>query len=207
MSSDELNVTQQRLILASASSARAEMFRSAGIPFDVDAARIDEDLIKSSMLAEEFPPRDVADALAEAKARRVSMRRPACHVLAADQILVFEGKIFDKPKTLDEAKAHLRELRGQSHRLITAAIIMKDGIVSFRHIQIAKLTMRNFSDAFLDDYIASEGEQILACVGAYRLEGLGSQLFRQVEGDYFTILGLPLLPCLEHLRDQGILKT
>ena len=168
--------------------------------------RVDEDLIKKSMIQEKFPPRDIADALAEAKARKISQKNADALVLGSDQILVFDGRIFDKPKSLDAARAQLETLNGQTHRLISAVVMMTDGVVSFRHIQIAKLTMRSFSGEFLNEYLKIEGEAIQDCVGAYRLEGLGSQLFSNIEGDYFTILGLPLLPCLEHFRDQGILE-
>lgn len=196
----------KKLILASGSSARAQMLTSAGVPFSIDVARVDEDLIKASMMQEEFPPRDIADALAEAKTKKVSSRNAGALVLGADQILAFDRKIFDKPKSMAEAKDQLLMLKGNTHRLISAAVMMRDGVPSFRHIQITKLNMRNFSDAFLDDYLDKEGEKILECVGGYRLEGLGAQLFSHNEGDYFTVLGLPLLACLEHLRDQGILQ-
>lgn len=198
-------MASQTLILASGSSARADMLSAAGIPISIDLPRIDEDLIKASMSAEAYPPRDIADALAEAKARKVSLRNPGQLVLGSDQILVANGTIFDKPPDLNAARDHLMALKGQTHRLITAAVMIRDGEVTFRHIEIAKLVMRDFSDDFLDAYLKDEGEEILACVGAYRLEGWGAQLFQRVEGDYFTILGLPLLACLEHLRDQGIL--
>jgi len=199
-------MSQKTLILASGSAARAEMLSSAGVPFDIDVARVDEDSIKASMAQERFPPRDIADALAEAKAMKVSARNPGALVLGADQILVFDGKIYDKPKTHDDALAQLTDLRGQTHRLISAAVMMIDGVTSFRHIQITKLTMRKFSDAFLQSYLADEGAEILSCVGGYRLEGRGAQLFSHIDGDYFTVLGLPLLACLEHLRDQGIVE-
>ncbi len=199
-------MSQKTLILASGSSARAEMLSSAGVSFDIDVARIDEDLVKASMLQEKYPPRDIADALAEAKANKVSAKNRGALVLGADQILVFDGKIYDKPKSLDDALGQLKELRGQTHRLISAAVMMIDGVTSFRHIQITKLTMRNFTDKFLETYLAQEGEEILSCVGGYRLEGPGAQLFSHIDGDYFTVLGLPLLACLEHLRDQGIVE-
>ena len=193
------------LILASGSAARSQMLSSAGVEFQTNVARIDEELIKASMAQEEYPPRDIADALAQAKAAKVSSRHPGALVLGADQILVFDGKIYDKPKSLEDAQTQLKTLRGQTHRLISAAVMMKDNVTTFRHIQITKLIMRDFSDQFLTDYLREEGDAILSCVGGYRLEGAGAQLFRQIDGDYFTVLGLPLLACLEHLRDQGIL--
>ena len=198
-------MTKPNLILASGSEVRSLMLTSAGVPFQTQMSRIDEDLIKASMVQEKFAPRDIADALAEAKASKISQKNAGALVLGSDQILVFDGRIYDKPKTREGAKEQLLELNGQTHRLISAAVMMIDGVVSFRHVQIAKLTMRSFSPAFLDRYLDQEGEAILSCVGSYRLEGAGVQLFSNIDGDYFTILGLPLLACLEHFRDQGIL--
>ena len=194
------------LVLASSSLARLTMLKAAGVPIETQPARIDEATIKTSMLAEGYPPRDVADALAEAKARKISDKLPGVLVLGADQILIHDGEIFDKPKTLERARVQLTTLRGSSHRLLSAAVMIRNGDVTFRHIQTVKMTMRNFSDEFLADYLDQEGEAILSCVGAYRLEGLGAQLFSHIDGDYFTVLGLPLLPCLDHLRIQGILR-
>lgn len=195
------------LILASASKARATMLKDAGVLVETEAARVDEATIKASMLAEGYPPRDVADALAEAKARKISDKLPGALVLGSDQILIHEGQIFDKPQNMDDARRQLRSLNGTSHRLLSAAVMIRNGEVTFRHIQTVKMTMRKFSDAFLEDYLTAEGEALLSCVGAYRLEGRGAQLFSHIDGDYFTVLGLPLLPCLDHLRIQGILTT
>ena len=200
-------MTEQRLILASGSKARSEMLSSAGVSHDVDVARIDEQLIKESMSQEDHPPRDIADALAQSKASKIARRQPGRLVLGADQILVHGGKIYDKPKDLDEAREQILALKGEAHRLISACVMMIDDKVTFRHIDIAKLVVREFSEEFLQDYLKEEGDQILSCVGSYRLEARGAQLFSTISGDYFTILGLPLLPCLQHLRDQGMLKT
>lgn len=194
-----------KLILASGSQARSQMLTSANVPFLQKVARVDEEMIKASMIQEKFAPRDIADALAEAKALKVSQKKPGDLVLGSDQILVFDQRIFDKPTSKENARAQLSDLNGQTHRLISAAVMMRDSVVTFRHIQIAKLTMRKFSADFLDQYLRDEGDTILSCVGAYRLEGQGAQLFSNIDGDYFTVLGLPLLACLEHLRDQGIL--
>lgn len=147
---------------------------------------------------------DVALALADSKARAVAARRPGALVIGADQILECEGRWFDKPSTVAEAARHLRALRGRTHRLICAVVVVRDGERLWRHVAEARLTMRRFSDRFLDDYLASGGPAVLESVGAYRLEGLGAQLFETIEGDYFTILGLPLLPLLDFLRGERV---
>lgn len=193
------------LILASASRARAEMLRNAGVEIAVDPGRIDEAAIKASLLAEEAPPRDVADKLAELKALRTGGRHPAALVLGADQVLVHQGEILDKPASIDEARAQLRRLRGERHELLSAAVIVTQGTPVWRHVGQARLTMRPFSDAFLDRYLGRLGEKALTSVGAYHLEGLGAQLFSRVDGDYFTVLGLPLLEVLGFLRARSVL--
>lgn len=193
------------LILASASEARAGMLRAAGVALDVHPARIDEAAVKAALVAEGAPPRDIATGLAEMKAQRVSARHPGRLVLGADQVLVHEGRIFDKPATPAEAQAQLRALRGAEHRLLSAAVIALDGTVLWRQVGMARLTMRPFSDAFLAWYLDAMGASVTETVGCYRLEGLGSQLFSRVEGDYFTVLGLPLLAVLDYLRAREIL--
>lgn len=193
------------LILASASAARARMLDAAGVGISIDPGRVDEDAIKSAMHAEQAPPRDIADKLAELKALRVSARNPGAFVLGADQVLVLKDRMFDKPRDMDDARDHLQVLRGQTHQLLSAAVIVRDGAPVWRHIGQARLTMRPFSDAFLDDYLARFGDLALTSVGAYHLEGLGAQLFARVEGDYFTVLGLPLLEVLGFLRAQKVL--
>jgi septum formation protein len=191
------------LILASQSAARIDMLRAAGVPFEAEAARVDEAAVKAALVAEGAPPRDVADALAELKARKVAMRHPDRLVLGADQVLALGQETLDKPRTLEEAGEHLRRLRGRSHQLLSAAVICEEGRPVWRQVGCARLTMRPFSDAFLDDYLQREGDALLEVVGAYRLEALGSQLFSRVEGDYFSILGLPLLELLAYLRVRG----
>lgn len=200
-------MTQEKLILASSSSTRKRMLESAGVIFETKIARIDEEAVKLSLLADEQPPRNIADALAEMKAQKISSKYPEAFVLGADQILVHEGKILSKPCDMEAAKSQLRSLRNSSHSLISAVVIMRDGQTTFRHIDVVKLAMRDFSDAFLEDYLDKEGDEILSCVGAYRLEGLGSQLFNRVDGDYFAVLGLPLLQCLEHFRNREIIRV
>jgi septum formation protein len=191
------------LILASGSAARRRMLEAAGIAFEVDAPRVDEEAAKASLRAEGATPRDQATALAELKALSVSTRRDG-FVIGADQMLALEGQAFDKPKNAAEAREHLLRLRGLTHELITAAVVARDGEVIWRHIDTPRLTMRAFSDAFLDNYLGRAGESVLTSVGAYQLEGLGAQLFERVEGDYFSILGLQVLPLLTFLREQGI---
>jgi septum formation protein len=179
------------------------MLEAAGLTIDVDPARIDEEAIKLGLRAEGLKPRDQADALAEVKALSVSNRRPG-FVIGADQMLAIEGDVLDKPQDANEARAHLLKLRGRTHELITAAVVARDGQVIWRHIHTPRLKMRDFSDEFLEGYLAQAGEGVLSSVGAYQLEGLGAQLFERVDGDYFSVLGLPLLPLLAFLREHGI---
>ncbi len=197
----------QPLLLASQSAARRDMLQNAGLDIECHPARIDESTIKSAFLAQNAPPRDIADALAEMKARRVAGKHPDRLVLGADQILVHKGKIFDKPTGLDEAKTQLLALRGQSHLLFSAVVIYDHGAPVWRHIGRAELTMRDFSIPFLDSYLANMGDDLFTTVGGYKLESFGSQLFLSVKGDYFSVLGLPLLEVLEFLRGKGICQT
>lgn len=196
-----------RLILASASEVRARVLKGAGVDFDIHPAHVDEEAVKDSLLAAKAPLRDVADALAELKALRVSENRPDALVLGADQVLAFEGELVNKCASLDEARTLLRRLRGRSHQLISALVLAKAGGAIWRTAETATLKMRDFSDRFLDDYLAAEGEELLKGVGCYRLESRGAQLFERVEGDYFTVLGLPLQSLLAVLRQHGIVAT
>ena len=192
------------IILASKSAARRAVLTGAGVPFEVIVAGIDEDAVKASMLAEGASARDVADALAELKAIKVS-RGTAGFVIGSDQTLEFEGRLYDKAASLEAAADRLRAMRGKPHRLHSAVVVAKDGAPIWREVVSATLTMRDFSDAFLDAYLATEGEEALGSVGCYRLEGPGAQLFSRIEGDYFAILGLPLLGLLDLLRRHGVL--
>jgi len=193
------------LILASGSAARRQMLEAAGLDFAVEVPRVDEEAAKASLRAGGLKPRDQADALAELKALSISRTRPD-FVIGADQMLALGGEVFDKPKDANEGRDHLLRLRGQTHELITAAVVAREGVIIWRHIDTPKLKMRSFSDAFLEDYLARAGDNVLRSVGAYQLEGLGAQLFERVEGDYFSVLGLPLLPLLAFLREHGIAR-
>lgn len=194
----------QRLVLASGSAARAALLRGARVPFDVLPARVDEAAVKRAMLAEGAPPRDIADALAELKARRAAGRLPGALVLGADQVLSAGEAVFDKPADLVEAREQLRALRGRAHQLHTAAVVYEDGQPVWRHVGRAQLTMRAFGEAFLEGYIAEMGEALLETVGCYRIEDGGAPLFSRIEGDLYTIMGLPLLELLAFLRTRRV---
>ncbi|MEM9047703.1 MAG: Maf family nucleotide pyrophosphatase [Pseudomonadota bacterium] len=198
---------QPQLVLASASTVRRTLLQAAGVAVTPAAAAIDEPAIKAAMLAEGAPPRDIADKLAETKALKVARRFPDAFVLGGDQVLVHDGALLDKPANRDVAADQLRMLRGGTHQLLSAAVIVASDQTIWRHIGEVRLQMRDFSDAFLNRYLAAEGPAILDCVGGYRLEGRGIQLFSRIEGDYFTVLGIPLLETLNYLRQHGILDT
>lgn len=193
------------VVLASTSSVRGALLTAAGVPFEAVAPGVDEDAAKASLAAEGLTPRDMADALAELKAVRVSMRRPGL-VVGADQTLELEGAMLDKAPDRAAARTRLTALRGKSHKLHSAVVVALNGQPIWREIVSAKLTMRPFSDAFLDDYMDRAGDALTGSVGAYHLEGLGAQLFEKIEGDYFAILGLPLTGLLDLLRRHGTLK-
>jgi len=195
-----------RIILASGSAIRRKLMDDAGIEFEVIAKPVDETAIKDAMLAESARLQDIADTLAEAKSVRVSRIEPGL-VIGADQIMVMDGQLFDKPKDIDAARKRLKLMRGKTHYLVGAVVISENGSPVWRHLAKTKLTMRDFSDAFLEDYLKSEGELVTKSVGAYRFEGLGAQLFSHVEGDFFSILGLSLLPVMDYLRMRGVLST
>jgi len=193
-------VAARTLVLASASATRAALLERAGFRVLRDPASVDEDEVKAAFRSEKSDAASCAIALAEAKAERVSRRHPGDLVIGADQILDCNGVWFDKPPDLAHARAQLVALRGKRHELATAVTVYRDGANLWHEVDLPRLTMRAFSDDFLDAYIADCGEEILGCVGAYQLEALGAQLFERIEGDFFAILGLPLLPLLGFLR-------
>jgi septum formation protein len=196
------------LVLASTSPSRKALLTGAGIDFEAVSPGVDEDAIKQSLFAEGASPRAVADALAQAKAVKISMRLPGVLVLGCDQMLSYgRNQTLDKPQDIAQARQHLLTLQGQDHQLICAAVIALDGKPIWRIIDTATLTMRTLSDSFIDGYLESEGDAVLTSVGAYRLEALGSQLFSRISGDYFTILGLPLLHLLQYLRDRKVIPS
>ena len=195
-----------RIILASGSAIRRKLMIDAGLDFEVITKPVDEAVIKDSMLSESVRLRDIADALAEAKSLRVSRIEDGL-VIGADQIMVMDNQLFDKPKTIDEARERLKLMRGKTHYLMGAVVISENGKPVWRHMAKTKLTMRAFSDTFLEDYLEKEGEFVTKSVGAYRFEGLGAQLFSYVEGDFFSILGLSLLPVMDYLRTRGAIAS
>jgi septum formation protein len=191
------------IVLASASPARATMLRAAGVVFHVAPARVDEESVRAALEAEGAPARDVAEALAELKALRGSASAPGALVIGADQTLELAGRRFDKPASRAEAADQLRALRGRRHVLHSAAVVALNGAAIWRASGRAALTVRPFSDAFLETYLDVAGEAVLGCVGGYQVEGLGAQIFARIEGDHFTIMGLPLLDLLGFLRARG----
>lgn len=194
------------LILASKSAARRAVLDGAGVAYEARVAGVDEDAVKTALLAEGAGPREIADALAELKAIRVSAGRPD-FVIGSDQTLDLDGQLYDKAESLEAARARLKLLRGRTHKLHSAVVVAREGAPIWREIVTASLTMRDFSDAFLEDYLATEGPHALGSVGCYRLEGPGAQLFSKIEGDYFAILGLPLMGLLDLLRRHGELAA
>ena len=195
------------LVLASGSAIRATLLSNAGLVFDVVPVWVDEAAIRDALLAENATPRDVADHLAEVKALRASHRHQGALVLGCDQVLALGREILGKPGSVAEARDQLYRLRGRDHRLLSAVVAVRDGEPVWRHVGEARLQMRDFSDAWLDGYLARHGAGLTDTVGAYRLEEDGIRLFSAIEGDYFTILGLPLLPLLNWLALRGAIES
>lgn len=183
------------------------MLRAAGLDFEIVPARVDEEEIKQALKAEGAGVRDAATALAELKAHRVSHSAAQDFVIAADSMLECGGQWYDKPATQAAARDQLLSLRGKTHDLVSAVVLARGGSVIWRHVETARLTMRDFSDGFLDAYLAQAGEAVLHSVGCYQLEGLGVQLFSRIQGDFFSILGLPMLPLLDILRENKVLRA
>jgi septum formation protein len=191
------------IVLASKSEARRAMLEAAAIPVEILAANVDERAIESKAGA--LAPGDVAQLLAREKTRAVAVKMPGRVVIGADQTLVLGSRRFSKPVDCDAAREQLRALRGKTHHLHSAVAVLRDDVVLFEREDTAKLTMRNFSDVFLDAYLKEAGAAVTASVGGYQLEKSGIHLFERVEGDHFTILGLPLIPLLQYLRGAGLL--
>jgi septum formation protein len=197
-----------RLILASQSSARRMLLSNAGVAFEAMAPMVDEEAAKVALRAQGISPRDLADALAELKALKLSGRFPADLVLGCDQTLSLEsGIMFDKPESHAALKDQLRTLSGKTHDLWSAAVLAQGGSPIWRHVERCRMTVRPLSDAFIDDYIEVEGDTLLGCVGGYRLEARGVQLFSHIEGSHSGILGLPLLSLLDILRTRGVIGS
>ncbi|MEY2883244.1 MAG: hypothetical protein RL490_968 [Pseudomonadota bacterium] len=194
------------IILASQSAARRAMLTAAGVAHQALPAHVDEDGVTAALRAEAASPERIADALAELKAVKISRAHPGVLVLGADSVVATaDGQLLAKPETRPRAEAQLRQLAGTTHRLISAAVIVENGQPVWRSGGAARLTMRPLSDAFITDYLDREGDAVLGCVGCYRIEGLGAQLFTRVDGDQFTIRGLPLFAVLDYLRVRGVL--
>ena len=202
-----LQAATPRLVLASTSAARRQLLSSAGLRFDVVSAAVDEAAIRKAARADFLSAGETALMLARLKATQISAGDPAALVLGADQLLACGGEWFEKPQTRAAARADLLRLRGRWHVLHTAVVCMTGNTVLWQHVARPKLLMRAFSDTWLDAYLDIEAEQVTGCVGAYRIEAAGVQLFDAIDGDYFSILGLPLLPLLGFLRQHGLLQA
>lgn len=201
----------QTLILASGSRARREMLKSSGVSFTVEAANVDEDAVRAALAgadrSNELDPADVAEVLARSKAEAVSQSRPNACVIGGDQVLALDDEILTKPADEAAARRQLQKLKGRVHALHSAVALAIDGEVVWSHVETAQMHVRNFSDAFLDDYMRRAGRLVLGSVGAYHMEGLGIQLFDRIDGDYFTVLGMPLMPLLAELRARHVIMA
>ncbi|PVA10775.1 septum formation protein Maf [Pelagivirga sediminicola] len=196
-----------RIILASTSQIRQSLLRSACVPFDAIAPQVDEQAVKSALLSEGAAPRDIADALAEMKARKISQRCGDALVIGCDQVLALEGRLLSKPATMDDAATQLTQMRGKAHHLISAAVICENGAPVWRHAGVVKMQMRDVSDTYINQYVARNWTSIRHSVGAYKLEEEGVRLFERITGDHFHVLGLPLLEVLGFLTTRGALEA
>ena len=194
-----------KLVLASSSQSRKALLTAAGVPFIADPADLDEEALMAEIQG--TPAEAVAQSLAEQKALTVSCRHPGGLVLGGDSVIAFSGEFLSKCATLEEARGLLSRLAGHEHLLVSAAALARDGVLLWVHASPCRMTMRPLSPQFLDDYLATEGTAILSSVGCYHFEGRGAQLFDKVDGDYFSVLGLPLLPVLAQLRKEGLLTS
>lgn len=195
------------LILASKSPFRATMLKNAGIRFSAASARIDERAVEAPLLEADLPPADISEVLAIAKAEEVSLRNPGAHVIGCDQLLSLDGNLLHKVTDMEGARRRLLQLSGKTHYLHSAVALVLNGEVLWSHVEQAAITFRNLSPAFVGRHLADVGDVILSSVGAYQVEGAGVQLFERIEGDFFSIIGLPLLPLLAELRRQGIVEA
>jgi septum formation protein len=196
-----------KIILASGSSIRADLLRQVRLGFEVQVPRVDEDAIKAALLAEKASPRDIADTLAEMKARKIADKFPEAYVIGCDQVLDAGGRMLSKPETPEAAKEQLRGLAGQRHMLLSAAVIYFGGEPIWRHVGVVRLRMRPLSDAFIAEYVARNWDSVRHAVGAYKLEEEGALLFSNIEGDYFNVLGMPLIEMMNYLVLRGVIRT
>lgn len=195
------------LILASSSPIRQTLLKNANVPFEAVIARIDEESIKNALIAEEVSPRDISDALAEGKARKISMKHPSSLVLGCDQVLSFKGKLISKATSKLDAKERLLEMSGERHKLFSAAVMYEDGKPVWRQVGEVKLEMAQNSEAYIDEYLDRNWEKVQYCVGSYMLEDEGIRLFSRIDGDFFTVLGMPLLHVLGYLKTRGLIAS
>lgn len=194
-------------ILASGSSTRADLLRRARVPFEVVVPRVDEEQVRRSLEAEAAKPRDIADALAELKARRIADKHPGAMVLGCDQVLDLDGRLLAKPTSPEEAVAQLTAMQGQRHQLLSAAVIYENAQPVWRHVGQVRLRMRELSPGFIESYVARNWDSVRHSVGAYKLEEEGVRLFTSVEGDLFNVLGMPLIELLNYLTLRGLAET
>ena len=197
----------RQIVLASGSAIRGQMLSNAGIAFEAIVPRVDEEMIKIALQAEKATPRDIADALAETKARKIGGKYPDKLVIGCDQVLDFDGQILSKPQTPEEAKEQLKVLRGKRHSLLSAVVVYHELEPLWRHVGQVRLYMRDISDSYLNEYVDRNWPSLQSSVGGYKLEEEGVRLFSRIEGDYFTILGLPLIETINYLTASGDLKA
>ena len=203
-----MNPDSPEIILASASKSRSALMKGAGIAVRIVPADINETAIRTTLQRNsETPAADIAEVLARAKAEAISNTERDAVVIGADQVLELDGKIFEKPVDMEAARKTILSLRGKTHQLHASVAVARAGKVVWAHTATAHMTMRDFDAEFTDRYLAAAGESVLGSVGAYQLEGVGVQLFSGIKGDYFTILGLPLLPLLDYLRREGVVPA
>ena len=196
---------QPEIVLASSSETRSSLLKNAGIRHKLVAPLIDEEAITAALLQDEIPPRDVADTLADMKAKKIGIRFPCSLIIGCDQVLVFKNKLYSKPKTRTDMKLQLNSMKGKSHELLSAAVIYRQGLPIWRHIGKTRVTLRERSKNFIDAYVRDNWETTKSCVGGYKIETNGVQLVEKIEGDFFNILGMPLLEILNFLDRHEIL--